>query len=243
MARRFFDNQPFTANTPALLGVDASHHIGRVLRMTAGDELTLFNGDGGEWHARIDSVSKKGVTVTPLSFSGDDRVPALPVTLALPLIKGERMDYALQKATELGASSFQLLHLQRSDVRLAGERLARKMRHWQQVVISACEQCGMNRVPDVMPPITFQEWLASSTAETRLIAHPGLERLDPSAISGARNVVLLTGPEGGFSDEELQQAVAARFVGFSLGARVLRAETAPVALLASLHTLSLNTLS
>ncbi|MDF1822080.1 MAG: 16S rRNA (uracil(1498)-N(3))-methyltransferase [Alcanivoracaceae bacterium] len=237
MARRFYDSQFFQAGTPALLGENASHHIHRVLRMRPGDELVVFNGEGGEWRARIEDAGKRGVEITPLEFVDTDRTPRLCVTIALPLIKGERMDYALQKATELGAASFQLLDMQRSDVRLGGERLARKMRHWQQVVISACEQCGMNRVPVVAEPLSLAEWLTESSAALKLIAHPGLAPLDAGALAGAATAALLTGPEGGFTAAEMEMAAEAGFRGFALGERVLRAETAPVALLASLHAL------
>lgn len=238
MARRFFDSQPFLIGEPAQLGESASHHVSRVLRMRPGDELVVFNGEGGEWLARIEEAGKRGVTITPLSHRAQDRTPKLSVVVGLPVIKGERMDYALQKATEMGASGFQLLELERSDVRLNGERLARKMRHWQQVIISACEQCGMNRLPELHAPEPLNPWLASVCAPLKLIAHPGLEQLDPALVTGQKAGVLLTGPEGGFSESELAEATKAGFRGFALGERVLRAETAPVALLASLLSLA-----
>lgn len=235
MTRRFFDKQSFRAGEPALLGDSASHHISRVLRMRAGDELVVFNGEGGEWQARIDETGKRGVVVTPLCHDDNDRMPPRAVTVALPVIKGERMDYALQKSTELGAAGFQLVEMERSDVRLSGERLARKMRHWQQVIISACEQCGMNRIPLLEPPQALSAWLNSVTEPLKLIAHPGLQPLARETLAGAQAVVLLTGPEGGFSEVELELAASAGFNGFALGERVLRAETAPVAILASLQ--------
>ena len=234
MSRRFHDRQPFSANVITDLGADASHHIGRVLRMRVGDEIVVFNGDGGEWSARIDAISKKAVSVLPLQFHEIDRCPAIQVTCLLPPIKGERMDYALQKATELGAARFQLLQTEHGDVRLSGERLEKKLGHWQRVVISACEQCGMNRVPEVLPPISFAEAIANTDASLKLIGQPGAPALSAERLHDIDSIALLTGPEGGFSDDELEQARAAGFQGFSLGERVLRAETAPVAVLGML---------
>ncbi len=234
MPRRFFDDQDFQAGQAAELGASASHHIGKVLRMAVADELVLFNGRGGEWSARINAISKKAVTVEPLVFTDQDRSAPLAVTVALPMIKGERMDYAIQKATELGASELVILDTERCEVRLKGERQDKKLFHWQQVAISACEQCGLNRVPAVRGVLNLRDWLSSDLPTLKLIAHPGEQPFSPAALQEEKELVLLTGPEGGFSDEELQRAADAGFVPFALGNRVLRAETAPVALLAAL---------
>jgi 16S rRNA (uracil1498-N3)-methyltransferase len=236
MSRRFFDPQRFQASRPAELGPHASHHIGKVLRMRPGDPLTLFNGEGGEWSATIEAVDKKAVTVLPDAFLDLDRAAPRPVTLGLPLIKGDRMDFAIQKAVEMGAAAIQVLESERTEVRLKGERESKKLDHWRQVAISACEQCGLNRPPvvdGVMPLKTFID----QAQGLRLIAHPGERPLDAVAVRDATTLSLLTGPEGGFSDDELAAARQAGFHGFALGERVLRAETAPVALLASLWTL------
>ena len=236
MSRRFFDPQRFQASRPAELGPHASHHIGKVLRMRPGDPLTLFNGEGGEWSATIEAVDKKAVTVLPDAFLDLDRAAPRPVTLGLPLIKGDRMDFAIQKAVEMGAAAIRVLESERTEVRLKGDRENKKLEHWRQVAISACEQCGLNRPPavdGVLPLNTFMD----QAQGLKLIAHPGEGPLDAGAVRDATDIALLTGPEGGFSDDELAAARAAGFVGFALGERVLRAETAPVALLASLWTL------
>ncbi|KAF0810915.1 hypothetical protein A167_00402 [Alcanivorax sp. S71-1-4] len=232
--RRFFDPQPFSQGQQTVLGEDASHHIARVLRMQVGEHLQVFNGQGGAWDAEITAISKKAVTVLARGFDAEDRAAPRPVTVALPMIKGERMDYALQKATELGAHCFQLLTTERTDVRLDGDRQEKKLRHWQQVVVSACEQCGMNRVPRVHAPLPLDAWLAQADAALKLMAHPGEAPLANETLHAADSLVLLTGPEGGFSDTELHHAARYGFVSFALGNRVLRAETAPVALLAAL---------
>lgn len=237
MSRRFFDPQPFTEGQSCLLGDNASHHIGRVLRMRPGDEITLFNGSGGEWRARIERVEKKAVSVVPLAFNAINRSPDFTIHLALPLIKGERMDYAVQKATEMGATSLSLVQCDRGDVRLDGERFEKKREHLRQVAISACEQCGMNLVPEVFANIPLATFLASATSDLKLIAHPGERLLDRSSLPRAASVTLLTGPEGGFSEAELESARQHGFECFAFGERILRAETAPVALLAVLQAL------
>lgn len=232
--RRFYDNQNFQLNVAVELSDNTSHHISRVLRMRPNDELVVFNGAGGEWHGKIESIGKRQVQIVPLYFIDIERTPSCPVHLALPLIKGERMDYALQKATELGAASFQLLNTEHTDVRLAGERLEKRMAHWQQVVISACEQCGMNRVPDVYAPINLAAYLQLSHQGLKLIAQPGEQPLAAAALQNCSEIHLLSGPEGGFSDAELSLASSSGFQPFALGQRILRAETAASALLAAI---------
>lgn len=237
MSRRFYDPQPFQLGQTIILSEGPSHHIGKVLRMRAGDTLTVFNGEGGEYAALLTDVGKRAVKVELLSFSDINRTPDLNVTLALPLIKGERMDYAIQKSTEMGARHFHLLQSERSDVRLNGEREAKKMAHFQQVAISACEQCGMNIVPTFSGISSFSDFLSMNTAQLSLMAHPGLSPITSDTLTSIADVTLLTGPEGGFSNDELESAAQNNFVPFTLGSRVLRAETAPVALLSALWVL------
>lgn len=232
--RRFYDDQNFVADQPTPLSAGPSHHIGRVLRMAAGDPLVLFNGQGGEWRGQITAIDKKAVTVVVDTFEAIDRTPPLAVHLGLPMIKGERMDYALQKATEMGANSITVLETHHGEVRLKGERLEKKRQHWQQVLISACEQCGLNRLPVLTATVPLTAWLNTPLPALRLIAHPGEAAFNPAVLSGVSELALLTGPEGGFSSDELQQAQAAGCQSFALGQRVLRAETAPVALLGAL---------
>lgn len=232
--RRFYDPQPFVPGTETALTDDVSHHISRVLRMQPGDELVLFNGEGGEWHARISAVGKRQVSVVPLQHVADNRTPDIPLQVVLPLLKGDRMDYALQKATELGAGSFQPVITERTEARSDGGRIEKRMHHWQQVVISACEQCGMNRVPQVLTPLSLRDWLAQPRQGLGLIAHPGEQPLEKSVLMQASAISLLTGPEGGFSNTELALARDAGLQPFALGNRVLRAETAPPALMAAI---------
>ncbi len=232
--RRFFDDQEFHLGRPCQLGASASQHIARVLRMSEGEEVVLFNGRGGEWRARLASVDKKTVEVLPLAHDPVERTPPLAVTLGLPMIKGERMDYAIQKATELGVARIQILDTARCEVRLKGERQDKKREHWRQVAISACEQCGLNRPPEILAAMPLKNWLAGPLSGLKLIAHPGSEPFSRGRLTAQSELILLTGPEGGFDDDELDSAFEAGFSAFALGNRVLRAETAPVALLAAL---------
>jgi 16S rRNA (uracil1498-N3)-methyltransferase len=232
--RRFYDDQVFRQHVSSDLAEEASHHISRVLRMQPGSEIIVFNGAGGEWLVRIESIGKRHVRVLPIEFQSVDRTPSCAVHLALPLIKGDRMDYALQKATELGAASFQLLTTERTDVRIDSGRLDKRLPHWQQVVISACEQCGMNRIPVVHAPVNLSQYLQQGNEGLKLIAHPGEQPLSTDTLKISAEIHLLTGPEGGFSPEELSQASGSGFYPFALGQRVLRAETAPAALLAAI---------
>ena len=233
MSRRFFDDQPFAADQPVVLGAAPSHHIAKVLRMNAGDPLTLFNGRGGEWSATLESVGKKTVVARPLAFHDVDRTAPVPVTLGLPLIKGERMDYAIQKATEMGVAAIRVLETERTEVRLKGDRENKKHEHWRQVILAACEQCGLNR-PPVLPAVSSMSEFLAEAGGLKLIAHPGEAPLAPETLREAASISLLTGPEGGFSDGELAAARDAGFRAFALGERVLRAETAPVALLGAI---------
>ncbi|KGD63810.1 hypothetical protein Y5S_03017 [Alcanivorax nanhaiticus] len=234
MSRRFFDDQEFQSDQLVELGAAASHHIGKVLRMAEGDAIEVFNGRGGEWQARIDTITKKSVTVELLAFNEANRTPPLSVTVALPMIKGDRMDYAIQKATEMGAAKIVVLDTERCEVRLKGERADKKLGQWQAIAISACEQCGLNIPPTVCGVENLKSWLGSALPAGKLIAHPGEKAFDPAVLTRGESLVLLTGPEGGFSEEELAMAQEAGFTPFALGERVLRAETAPVALLAAL---------
>jgi 16S rRNA (uracil1498-N3)-methyltransferase len=236
MSRRFYDDQAFRADTPCELGAGPSHHIARVLRMDAGDELVVFNGRGGEWSAVIEAVHKKAVTIRPLAFHDIDRTPGMAVHLALPLIKGERMDYALQKAAEMGAASVSLIRFARNEVRLDEQRMAKKRDHWQGVLVSACEQCGLNRVPALHGPTHLDDFLADTSAELGLTADAAGDPPQSDRLQAAASVALVTGPEGGLNDDEVCACDQAGFFRLALGERVLRAETAPVALMAALFT-------
>jgi 16S rRNA (uracil1498-N3)-methyltransferase len=224
-----------------LLPRSQARHALRVLRLKAGAEITLFNGDGAEYAAVIERAAEDGLVVIVRDIRAADRESPLAVTLAQAVSSGERMDFTLQKAVELGVSSIQPLATSRSIVHLDADRAARRVAHWQSVVISACEQCGRNRVPTVEPVRGFDSWVRglgrSSAGERRLLLSPRAPARLRDLERPAAGVVLLVGPEGGLAPEEDSDARTAEFSAVRLGPRVLRTETAALAALAALQTL------
>mgnify|MGYP001816161078 FL=1 len=214
----------------------AAHYLGRVLRVSSGQPIVLFNGDGYDYAAEIIRVGKRELALAINSRLPGLAEPALEITVVQALSRGERMDLMLQKCTELGAAAFQPLFSERSEVRLRDEKLERRLEHWQSVVISACEQCGRSRVPPVRPPLTLRGWLEAESRGVRLALAP--EALQPLAgLEPPQRVELAVGPEGGFSDAELEQMRAKGVVGVRLGPRILRTETAAPAAVAILQCL------
>jgi 16S rRNA (uracil1498-N3)-methyltransferase len=217
---------------------DQAHHVAHVLRLSAGDALTVFDGRGHEYAARIERVGKSGVTLRLGEASAVDRESPLAVALAQGISSGERMDYTVQKAVELGVRSIQPLAMERSIVRLNVERGAKRVQHWQAVAVAACEQCGRNRVPEVLPIAAYTRWLAvPPAAALRLTLSPDASSTLRDVQRPAANVVLLVGPEGGLAPREQQDAKAAGFTAVRLGPRILRTETAAVAALAAMQAL------
>jgi 16S rRNA (uracil1498-N3)-methyltransferase len=234
---RLYCDLPFSPGAEIVLPEAAARHAVTVLRLQAGDALTLFNGAGGEYSASLVAVNKREARARLIEFRAAECESPLRVTLALGISAGERMDYSLQKATELGVSAIQPLATERSLVKLAGERADKRLQHWQHVVIAACEQCGRNRVPAVAPVQKLFAYLAAvDRSERLLLLSPGaatpLKRVAPAA-----SVVLLIGAEGGLAPAEYQAAEASGFEPVNLGPRILRTETAPVAALAVLQAL------
>ena len=232
---RIFCDEPLRAGAQAGLPAAAARHV-QVLRMQPGDTLTLFDGRGGEYEAKIERMGRTDVAVQVGAHHAIEREPARAVHLAVGMPANERMDWLVEKATELGVASLQPLMTQHSVLRLAGERAQKKQAHWRSVAVAACEQCGRNRVPTVHPVLGIEDWLASlQTAGARLVLSPGAGAVQAAADAGSRQAVTaLSGPEGGLNADEESAARAAGFIPVSLGPRILRAETAPLALLALL---------
>lgn len=213
----------------------AARHV-QVLRLHSGDALTLFDGRGGEWAAQVARVGRREVQAQVLTHDAVEREASVEVTLALGVPANERMDALVEKATELGAAALQPLLTSRSVLRLDDERAQRRRAHWQAVAVAACEQCGRNRVPAVAPPATLAAWLDSlpppDAASARWLLGFAPDAKPPAALPWARRVLVLSGPEGGLTPDEELAARARGFVSVTLGARVLRADTAPLAALA-----------
>lgn len=224
---RIYTDQPLSSGTLITLEESPSRHIAKVLRMQPGRELVLFNGRGGEYQACIEAVNKKSVSVTVGGFDQTDRQSPLNIELAIGLSRGERFDWVLQKATELGITRIAPLITERTEVKLSGERLEKKMHHWQQILVSACEQCQRNRLPQLSKPVKLADWLATSEAALQFVLHHRSDRA-LSELPRPDSLALLVGPEGGLSDAEIQLAQAQGHTPLALGPRVLRTETAPV---------------
>lgn len=233
---RIYTGQPLAAGTLLELDSSAARHVHQVLRLKAGHELQLFNGSGAEFSAVIDSADRKRVNVRV-----EQQLPArvtespLQIHLGIAISKGDRMDWVLQKATELGAGSITPLFSRRVDVKLNEERRAKKQQHWQQVIISACEQCGRNRLPELGAATELNAWLPTVEAERKFVLAPGENALSQQQAAGS--VALLIGPEGGLEEGEIQAAAQAGFTPLALGPRILRTETAPLAAIAILQHL------
>jgi 16S rRNA (uracil1498-N3)-methyltransferase len=238
---RVYVDAPVSAGKRLLLEGSAANHVARVLRLRVGDALTLFNGGGGEFGARIDEIHRDSVLVSVAEHRSSDRESSLSLTLAQGVSRGERMDWVIQKATELGTSRIVPVFTKRSVVRLDERQAERKLQHWRAIAIAACEQSGRNRIPELTEPMDFYGLLASTpppgaAALTRLLLSPsGDARLDDlegvGTGSPAAGIVVLIGPEGGLEDIEQEAALAAGFKAVRLGPRVLRTETAAMAAL------------
>lgn len=233
---RFYCPCPLPIGATLALPAGAARHV-QVLRLQPGDTITLFNGEGGEYEATVMRMGRSDVEVQLAAHSATEREAPRTVHLAVGMPANERMDWLLEKATELGVAALQPLQAERSVLRLSGERAEKKLAHWQGIAIAASEQCGRNRVPAVHAVRNVAEWLRGELPAQRLLLSLGpdtvplaqqITRMDSSP------VVLLSGPEGGLSPAEEQAARAAGFTPISLGARTLRAETAPLAALAAL---------
>ncbi len=222
---RFYIAAPLSLGQHAL-PEEQAHYIGRVLRHAVGDPVQLFDGSGLEYRGQLIEVGKKSVRVELTEQLTGQPDSTLRVHLGQGLSRGERMDWAIQKATELGVAEITPIVSERCEVRLKDDRADKRMAHWQQVAISACEQCGRSSVPVIHPPLLLVDWLAQVEADLKLVLHPVAEPL----VSHAKptSLAFLIGPEGGLNDAEVSQAVAAQFQAARLGPRVLRTETAAV---------------
>lgn len=236
---RFYVEGPLAAGHTLSLPDDVVRHV-QVLRLATGDAITLFDGAGGEYHGELVDIAKRTALVRIDTHSGREAEPPYRVTLAQGVAGGDKMDWLIEKTVELGVAGIAPLTAERGVVRLAGERALRRQAHWQALVRAACEQCGRNRVPEVAPPRDLSAWLAdlpaASDGDLRLLLSPRAEVLfDALPVQPPRgHVTLVIGPEAGFSPKEERDIVDAGFSALGLGPRVLRTETAGIAVLAAL---------
>lgn len=221
-----------------LLPDNAAVHAVKVLRMNQGDSLILFNGDGQDYRAEILQISKQQVRCKILSVNPVNSESPLQITLAQAISAGDRMDFTIQKAVELGVAAIQPIASQRSVVKLSQDRLEKRLAHWKNVANAACEQSGRAIVPQVFAPLSLADWLAQAPlAPTRIMLSPDAEIPITKLQLAATEICLLVGAEGGLSPEEKQLASLTGFQSVRMGTRVLRTETAPLAALAAIQTL------
>ncbi len=232
---RVYVDTPLTPDTIVDLPKDTASHLAKVLRARSGDELVLFSGDGREYAGAIESVRGSRVTASVGNAADVDRESPFAITLVQCVPRGDRMDFIVQKATELGVARIVPVLSQRSVVRLDVSHAESKAAHWRAVIVNACEQCGRNRLPAIDAPIPLLNYLGSSpSTSARLVLEPGLESAATPDLDASAEIAI--GPEGGFADDELDAFRIAGFVRVKLGPRILRTETAAIAALTWLQT-------
>jgi 16S rRNA (uracil1498-N3)-methyltransferase len=244
---RFYCPGEISTGQAMELPASAAHHASRVLRLERGAKLILFNGNAGEFLSVIVHIGKNSVSVIAEKHLDIERESQLAITLAQAVCASEKMDWIVQKAVELGVGRIQPLATKLSVIKLTGERAERRMNHWQQVAVSACEQCGRNRIPQVLALTSLHAWLGIQANDDRnnvpadscFILSPAAKRglRDFPRYSPSAEINLLVGPEGGFTADEEAAALVAGFAPLRLGARILRTETAALAAIAAMQTL------
>ena len=233
---RFFIDADLNVDTTVEITETVFHHWVKVLRAQIGDQATFFNGQGGEYDVTLVEATKKVASVQINSFNPQNRTAKHKTLLGQVMSKGDRMDYAIQKAVELGVSEIQLLTSERCEMRLKYDRDQKKLEHWQGIAIAACEQCGMNIVPKILAPISLEAWLQTNLPTTKLVLAPNKEEVNILE-NISLDVALLIGPEGGLSENEILSANTVGFQNWCIGERILRTETAPIVALSIINFL------
>lgn len=234
---RVFTTQPLSVGDTIQLEEAAARHLTSVLRMVQGQNIILFDGRGGEYNAELTDAKKGAARAKVDLFIDADRESPLKIELAIGISRGERMDWIVQKATELGVTGITPLFTERCEVKLNAERLGKKTRHWQQVAVSACEQCQRNTLPVIQPAVSLERYLSTAREGLKLVLHHrSSQRLDEMRNQN-NYVTLLVGPEGGLSEREIGLATSAGFSPLAIGPRVLRTETAPLATISIIQSL------
>ncbi len=232
---RIYHSSPLNQGEQVQLEDEAAGHVGRVLRMGSGEQISLFNGDGKDYLCEIINAGKKQVSVQVLSSSDNNSESPLNIHLGQVISRGDRMEFTIQKSVELGVNTITPLFSERCGVKLSGERLEKKVQQWQKIAISACEQSGRSVVPIIRPAMALNQWCEEQTSALKLNLHPraafGVNGL---TLEGSR-IRLLIGPEGGLSPQEIAMTETQDFTEILLGPRVLRTETAALTTLSALQ--------
>jgi 16S rRNA (uracil1498-N3)-methyltransferase len=235
---RHFVELPLSEGALVELPEVAVGHLVRVLRLGPGDRVQLFNGDGHDYEAELLAAGKRGAQARVLGRRAVERESPLRITLAQGIARGEKMDWVLQKVTELGVARIAPVVSERTEVKLDAERAGKRGAHWRGVIAGACEQSGRARLPELLAPAGLADFLASEGSTHRYALDPGANAtLASLQLAAGDSLCLLVGPEGGLSERDLAMARAAGFQGLRLGPRILRTETAALAAIAGLNAL------
>lgn len=232
---RIYQPVPLSPHQTLELDGQAAAHVTRVLRLKPGDDLLVFNGAGGEFQATVAAVERRSASIRIGTFIDRNVESPLDLVLVQGVSRGERMDYTVQKAVELGVSRIIPVMTERTVVNLKGERQQRRKEHWQAVANSACEQCGRTTVPEIAPIQSLHDWLGAPNEGVKLVLHHRAESGLMESIDSRTTITLLIGPEGGLSPAEITASQSAGYLPLSLGPRVLRTETAAVTALSILQ--------
>lgn len=232
---RIYHPESLDINSEIFLDEDAANHVGRVLRMTTGQHIELFDGSNLTFSAEITQADKKRVKVKVLASQSDDRESPLHLHLGQVMSRGEKMEFTIQKSIELGVNVITPLFSERCGVKLDAERLAKKIQQWQKIAIAACEQCGRNRVPEIRESMTLETWCAEADSALKLNLHPRASQSINTLPQPVERVRLLIGPEGGLSADEIAMTAQQGFTDILLGPRVLRTETTALTAITALQ--------
>lgn len=240
---RIYQAVPLSIHQTVRLDKGASHHLFTVLRVKKGEKITLFNGEGGEYQAVITHLDKKEAVVEILSYLAREVESSIHIHLVQGIVRGEKMDFIIQKAVEMGVKKITPLITAHCNVRMNHEQEKKRLKHWQAIAISACEQSGRNRLPEILPPVSLHvnpskllQWISSTQADHYFVLLPHIQTaLSAALLQKLSTVLLLIGPEGGLSDSETSILLSHGFNPLNLGPRVLRTETASIASIAILQ--------
>jgi len=232
---RIYQPGEYSAGQSLSLDSEPANHVARVLRMSQDDKLIVFNGLGGQYPATIEAISKKNVSLVLGEHQNIESESPLSIHLGQGISRGDKMDFSIQKAVELGVTEITPLFTERCGVKLSGDRLDKKWVQWQKIVQSACEQCGRNTIPTVHPPIALDLWLTQPSTELKINLHPRATDTIKTLPTPTDGIRLIIGPEGGLSEAEIARTVEHQFSEITLGPRILRTETAGLTVISALQ--------
>ncbi len=233
---RIFQKIPLQIDETITLTLESAHYLGNVRRTRENDDVIIFNGEGGEFLAKVLLIKKDKFTLKILSFRNINNESPLNIHLAQGIARGEKMDFIIQKSVELGIKKIMPVFTERSTVKLEHEKKIKRQEHWQSAAISACEQSGRNFIPEITVPIEFGAWIRNFSGKGIILSPYSTSKLSTLSFEQSEPITILVGPEGGLSEAEVNLALESDFTSINLGPRILRTETAPLAILAMLQS-------